>query len=683
MSLAPAITVLLVTGGEDVMPALSSSIAGNRRDDVEWLVVDNGSAPVAHPAEIAGMPVRWLNSPAGDGHLAFSRGAAAALGSYVFPILPGDLIEADSLSLVLRDWQAIPAGRRARLCGITGLIETGAPSGVRAAMSPFPTIEAEPADLRYRHGWTGQAAFTIRVELARALTLPGPGGALPPLEAIWISASRGWKTYAVNERLISRNGPALLSLEGEWFEAREALSYDLPRLIRSPSALLEIARTYHQTGREQKKSLRAQFGELSGSHARTAWLITFPLSRNKAEKSEESPPAPVTTLPFSASAISARPARGRLVLLARSLDVPGEERELVTLAAGLHQRHIDVRVVVFYRGPLERELTDAGVPLTILEKRGRWDLFRFPFHLARTLRQLRPTVILGYAGSPSIYAQLLRPVHRARIAWRLEPARDTAPRRTFSDRITSRIEHSLAGRVSLFIAGSQTARERAIERGYSPSRIMVIPNGVNLDHFRRDDSGRNTTRNAWRIPETSRLIGQVGPLVPNQDYPTFLQAAAIVAKTRPDVHFVCIGGGAYHASNELRRLGDRLGLGERIIWTGAVTLQASTYSALDLLVNSSSSGEGVPIAIAEAMACGVPVVTTDAGDAAWAAGDDRFVVPPANPEALAEAMLRLLRDVDDRLTDQGALRARIDRDLSVERFLDRMQAALFGANMSP
>src|SRR5215217_1674564 len=309
MSLAPAITVLLVTGGEDAMPALSSSIAGNRRDDVEWLVVDNGSVSAAHPGEIAGMPVQWLNSLPGDGYLAFSRGAAAALGSYIFPILPGDRIEPDALSLILRDWQAIPAARRARLSGITGLIETGAPTGVRAAMSPFPAIEAEPADLRYHQAWTGQPAFTTRVELARAMTLPGPGGSLPPLEPIWISASRGWHTHTVNERLISRNGPATLSLEGQWFDAREALSFDLSRLIRSPATLLETARTYHRTGRELKKSLRGQSRELSGGYARTAWLATLPLSRTKAEKPEESAPIPVTTLPFSASSISPRLAR--------------------------------------------------------------------------------------------------------------------------------------------------------------------------------------------------------------------------------------------------------------------------------------------------------------------------------------------------------------------------------------
>jgi glycosyltransferase involved in cell wall biosynthesis len=171
----------------------------------------------------------------------------------------------------------------------------------------------------------------------------------------------------------------------------------------------------------------------------------------------------------------------------------------------------------------------------------------------------------------------------------------------------------------------------------------------------------------------------VGRLEAHKDYPSFLQAAAIVARARTDVRFVCIGGGASDQTNDLRRLGEQLGLGERIIWTGAITMQASTYSALDLLVSSSSSGEGVPMVVAEAMACGVPVAATDVGDSAWTVGDERFIVPPSNPGALAEAMLALLRDIDDRLIDQGALRARIERDLSIDRMLDRTLAALFGS----
>src|SRR6478736_9632154 len=161
MSLAPALTVLLVTGGEDVIPALSASIAGNRRDDVEWLVVDNALAPVAHPLELAGRPLRWLGSPPGDGHLAFARGAAAALGSFIFPILPGDLIESGSLPLLIREWQAVPSLQRSRFSGLTGLVETGAPRGTPGAMSPFPLKDAEPVELRYHADWTGQPAFAV------------------------------------------------------------------------------------------------------------------------------------------------------------------------------------------------------------------------------------------------------------------------------------------------------------------------------------------------------------------------------------------------------------------------------------------------------------------------------------------------------------------------------------------
>ena len=75
----------------------------------------------------------------------------------------------------------------------------------------------------------------------------------------------------------------------------------------------------------------------------------------------------------------------------------------------------------------------------------------------------------------------------------------------------------------------------------------------------------------------------------------------------------------------------------------------------------------------------MPVAATDVGDSAWTVGDERFIVPPSNPGALAEAMLALLRDIDDRLIDQGALRARIERDLSIDRMLDRTLAALFGS----
>ena len=99
---------------------------------------------------------------------------------------------------------------------------------------------------------------------------------------------------------------------------------------------------------------------------------------------------------------------------------------------------------------------------------------------------------------------------------------------------------------------------------------------------------------------------------------------------------------------------------------------------MDICVSSSASGEGIPEPLAEAMACGTPVIATDAGDAAWLVGDERAIVPPEDPGALAERILQLLDDIEDGLVDGATLRARIDRELSVDRLLDRMEAVLLG-----
>jgi glycosyltransferase involved in cell wall biosynthesis len=128
----------------------------------------------------------------------------------------------------------------------------------------------------------------------------------------------------------------------------------------------------------------------------------------------------------------------------------------------------------------------------------------------------------------------------------------------------------------------------------------------------------------------------------------------------------------------MHQLSRVLGLGDRVIWTGPVTVTASAYSAMDLCVSSSSGGEGIPESIAEAMACGTPVVATDVGDSAWLIGDERSIVPPEDPGALAERILHLLNDIEDDLVDGATLRARIDRELSLQRLLGRMEAVLLG-----
>jgi len=273
----------------------------------------------------------------------------------------------------------------------------------------------------------------------------------------------------------------------------------------------------------------------------------------------------------------------------------------------------------------------------------------------------------------------LKPIHKGKVVWGIRATKGGGTGDfDWMSNLVDRIERKLSRFVPLLISNSQAGRVDAIEAGFPADRTIVIPNGVDLDRFRHDEEGRTRLRTVWHVPDDAPLIGRVGRIDPQKDFPTFLRAAAIVSKRVPNARFVCIGGGPNSLVEELKRLGNELGIGHRVIWTGPIQIMASAYSAMDICVSSSAYGEGVPNVIAEAMACGTPVIATNVGDSAWTIGDDRFIVPIADPRALADAIMRMLEDIQAGLIDGGVLRARIERELSMERLLDRTEQALFG-----
>jgi glycosyltransferase involved in cell wall biosynthesis len=128
----------------------------------------------------------------------------------------------------------------------------------------------------------------------------------------------------------------------------------------------------------------------------------------------------------------------------------------------------------------------------------------------------------------------------------------------------------------------------------------------------------------------------------------------------------------------MQQLSRTLGVGDRVIWTGPITSSASVYSAFDICVSTALSANGVPEGIVEALACGTPVIATDTGETASLIGDDRAIVPAGDPEALADRILKVLDDLDAGLADPATLRARVARERSTERLLDRMEQVLYG-----
>jgi glycosyltransferase involved in cell wall biosynthesis len=226
----------------------------------------------------------------------------------------------------------------------------------------------------------------------------------------------------------------------------------------------------------------------------------------------------------------------------------------------------------------------------------------------------------------------------------------------------------------LIIVNSWAGKQHHIAHGYCGDRMMVIPNGIDTEHYRPDREAGRHVRAEWGVAEDELLVGLVGRLDPMKDHTTFLRATALVTEERSDVRFVCAGDGPEQYRRELLALGESLGLGARLIWAGARSDMPAVYNAFDMAV-SSSYGEGFPNAVGEAMACGVPCVVTDVGDSARIVGETGIVVPARSPEALAIGILRLLTS-PERCERGEAARLRIREMFSRERLLEATQAAL-------
>jgi glycosyltransferase involved in cell wall biosynthesis len=190
------------------------------------------------------------------------------------------------------------------------------------------------------------------------------------------------------------------------------------------------------------------------------------------------------------------------------------------------------------------------------------------------------------------------------------------------------------------IAVSDAVKQDLVALGVARAEhIRVVPLGLDLERFTLDLPRGGLRAADW--PKDAPLVGMVGRLVPIKDVPTFLRAAALVKDAHPDVRFALVGDGEERRALELESA--RLGLASRVAFHGWRRDMEAVYGDLDLVVNSSRN-EGTPVALIEALASARPVIATRVGGTPdlLAAGDFGGLVPPQDPEALADAILGVL-----------------------------------------
>lgn len=332
-----------------------------------------------------------------------------------------------------------------------------------------------------------------------------------------------------------------------------------------------------------------------------------------------------------------------LTLLCRSLNYGGAERQIVELAKGLKQLGCSVNVLTFYSGgELESDLITAGVQVLSLGKKGRWDIVFFLYRLRSFIRSSGTNIIYAFLGVPCIISLAVKLTNsKLSVVWGVRASDMDLSKYDKLTRFSYWLECFLSRNADWIIANSEVGRLYALSNGFPVTKTSVIPNGINTDHFLPDPCARQKIRKEFALSDEEIVIGLVARLDPMKDHPVFFKAAVTLMQQNLQVRFLCVGDGNESYRTELHTLAEQSGLGSNLIWVGSRNDMPSIYNALDILVSTSYT-EGFPNVIAEAMACGVPCVVTDVGDSRLIVGDTGFVVPPKQPDVLAQKIQRMI-----------------------------------------
>jgi glycosyltransferase involved in cell wall biosynthesis len=324
----------------------------------------------------------------------------------------------------------------------------------------------------------------------------------------------------------------------------------------------------------------------------------------------------------------------RVLHLIAGLGIGGAERTLVQLATGLDPRRFVSSVLALdaAEGALAEALRSRGIPVDGLDVRRRGPAAGLAALVGR-LRRERPEVLhtwMFHANLPGRIAGSL--VGIPAIVSSEHTLGQESQRRYLASRATGRLADA-------HVCVSQAVASFALERiGLPGRRLIVIPNGIDVDAFRRRRSPE-AARTGLGLGADGPVVGTVSQLKQVKRVDVLLDALGRL----PGQRLLVVGDGERRRALEARA--DALGLSRRLRFCGEQADPRAHLEAMDVFALASDF-EGLPVAPLEAMAMGLPVVATDVGGTREVVEDGATgtLVPRGDPIRLAEALGRLLRD---------------------------------------
>jgi glycosyltransferase involved in cell wall biosynthesis len=364
----------------------------------------------------------------------------------------------------------------------------------------------------------------------------------------------------------------------------------------------------------------------------------------------------------------------RVLLIITGLSTGGAEMILLKLLERIDREKFSPHVISLTDiGQLGPRIAALGIPVDALGmSRGKPDPVRF-VRLVRRLRQVKPDVVHTWMyHADLIGGAAARLAGVSIVIWSIFSSgilrADTS--------LLTKLTVSFCARLSSWLPDcvqydSHHGKAYHEEIGYRERCSLVIPNGVDLKEFIPNEQARYAVRQEIGIPPKTPLIGLIARFNPIKNHEGFIKAAGYLHRDMPGIHFLMVGQSVEWSNPALKKLIEVAKLSNVFHLLGCRDDVPRIMASLDLACLT-SWGESFGIVLIEAMACGVPCVSTDCGEQASILGDTGWIVPLGDMEGLAakcatffslpENERRLIGEAARiRVTDQFELGAMVKR----------------------
>lgn len=372
----------------------------------------------------------------------------------------------------------------------------------------------------------------------------------------------------------------------------------------------------------------------------------------------------------------------RLMHLITSLNVGGAQMHLYKTVTRFDPEKVASTVVSLVSPAKVGELlNEKGIPvLSLGMQKGRPNL-RALWRLRGLIKRHRPHILQTYLYHADLMGFLAGkwagvPI----ILWNLQQSHMDFSQYAWTTGLTVRLCALLSRGLEKILVNSQAGLKAHAHQGYDEARMVIMPNGYDLNRFQPLRSSYRDVRQELGLAPETPLVGMLARFDPQKDHAVFLKAAQQVTARHPKICILMGGNGVTADNPTFAALLREIPLPpERLCLLGERTDMPRLLSALDVFVSSSAFGEGSPNVIGEAMACGVPCVVTDVGDSGLMVGETGLTTPPQAPGELARAIGEVLDwPPQERQRRAQAARARIQQEFDITKIAAQLEAFYLG-----